>query len=289
MSIKGKVCVVTGFTQGIGQATALELARQGARLFLVARNPERGREAMAAIARASGNHALELVVGDLALLADVRRVAAEIVAKSERIHVLVNNAGAIHQTRKVTAEGLEMTFAGNHLQYFLLTDLLLDVLEASAPARVVNVASEAHRQGTMDLDDLMFEKTRYAPMRAYGRSKLANIMFTYELARRLAARGSRVTANCLHPGVVSTGFGKNDPGWFRMVVKLAGPFFLSPEKGAQTQIYLASSPEVEGVSGKYFVRCKPARSNRASRDEAAQKRLWEISEKLVTRPGTPGT
>ncbi len=279
--MKGRVVVVTGATQGIGLVTARELARMGAAVSIVGRNAERTRAVADEIGRDAGAQ-VDVFLADLSLMAEVRRLAAEIRGKLDKLHVLVNNAGAIHQTRKVTSEGLETTLATNHLAYFLLTNELLPILEASGEpgrtARIVNVASQAHLRARLDMDDLMLEHG-YAPMRAYGNSKLANILFTYELARRL--EGKPVTANCLHPGVVATGFGRNDSGLFKLAVRLASPFFLTPEKGAQTSIYLASSPEVEGVSGKYFDRCKPRRSRASSYDEALQKRLWDRSVALT--------
>lgn len=282
--MRGRVCVVTGATQGIGRATAKELARMGAEVTIVARSAERGQATVDEIRKDAGSDRIGMIVADLSLISEVRRAGAELVARHPRIHVLVNNAGAIHMTRKVTAEGLETTFATNHLSYFLLTELLLPALEAAGTperrARIVNVASQAHRRARLDLDDLQLEKS-YAAFVAYGNSKLANILFTYELARRL--EGKHVTANCLHPGVVGTGFGKNDPGILNFLVKIGRPFLLSPEKGARTSIYLASSPEVEGVSGKYFDRSRPVRSRRTSYDQRLQRRLWEISEELTRR------
>jgi NAD(P)-dependent dehydrogenase (short-subunit alcohol dehydrogenase family) len=282
----GRLCVVTGVTQGIGRVTARELARRGAEVILVARNRERGELVVAEIAQATGREPA-LRVADLALLAEVRRLAAELRRDHDRLHVLVNNAGAMHTTRKVTSEGLEMTLAVNHLAYFLLARELLPRLEAGGTperkARIVNVASRAHRNARLDLDDLQLEKRSYGhPLFQYANSKLMNILFTYELARRL--EGSNVTANCLHPGVVATGFGHNDRGVLDWAIRIASPFFISPEKGAETSIYLAASPEVEGVSGKYFDRKRPVRSTRASYDEATQRRLWELSERLVDEP-----
>jgi len=277
----GRVCLVTGATQGIGKITALELARMGAKVWIVGRDASRTRDAADEIGKAAGSE-VGTFIADLSLMADVRRLAGEIKGKLERLHVLVNNAGAIHQSRKVTGEGLEMTFATNHLAYFLLTGELLPLLEASGEAgraaRIVNVSSQAHTRARFDMEDLMAEKS-YAPFTAYGNSKLANILFTYEMARRL--KGKPVTANCLHPGVVATGFGRNDGGFFKLIIRMASPFFLSPEKGAETSIYLASSPEVEGVSGQYFDKCKPRRSVKISYDETLQARLWDRSVALT--------
>ncbi len=276
--MEGKVCVVTGATGGIGRATALGLARRGARIGIVARDPGRAEATLAELRAAAPGSDPALFLADLASLAQVRRVAGEIAAKLPRLDVLVNNAGAIHRERRRTIDGLELTFAVNHLAPFLLTALLREKLGASAPARVVVVASDAHRPARLDLDDLMSERD-YSAFRAYGRSKLANVMFTYALARRL--EGTRVTANALHPGVVATGFGRNDPGWLRWGVRIAAPFMLSAEKGARTSLHVAASPELEGVSGRYFANERPVRSSEASYDVAAQERLWEASERLV--------
>jgi NAD(P)-dependent dehydrogenase (short-subunit alcohol dehydrogenase family) len=208
----------------------------------------------------------------------VRQLAADVRSRCDRLDVLVNNAGAVFDKRGVTVDGFERTFALNHLSYFLLTNLLLDILKASSAARIVSVASNAHQPAKIDFDDLQSEK-RYFSFRAYSVSKLANILFTAELARRLA--GTRVTANCLHPGAIASGFGRNNPGWFKSVIALAQLFMISPEKGARTSIYLASSPEAEGKTGLYWVKCKPAQPSKAARDEATQRRLWDVSAQLV--------
>jgi NAD(P)-dependent dehydrogenase (short-subunit alcohol dehydrogenase family) len=285
VDLTGRVCVVTGASSGIGKVTARALAAAGARVVLVVRDEARGRaaidEIVAAVPQAPDvRERLELALCDLSRLDDIRRVGAELVARHPRIHVLVNNAGAIHQTRKLTADGLEMTFAVNHLAYFLLTKILLSTLKASAPARIVNVSSGAHTIGRIRFDDLQSERG-YVPMRAYAQSKLANVMFTYELARRL--EGSGVTANCLHPGAVASGFGQNDEGLFNLAFRLVKPLLLSEERGARTSIYLATSPEVATTTGQYFARCKPKRSSKASYDVEAQRRLWDVSEELVGR------
>ncbi len=276
--MEGKTCVVTGATSGIGRAAALELARQGARVVVVARDAGRGRETAGEIERTAGRGRAALLVADLASLSEVRRLASEIVGAAPRLDVLVNNAGAIHMERRLTADGHEATFAVNHLAGFLLTSLLLPHLRASAPARVVNVASAAHLGGHIEFGDLMGEKG-YAGWKAYAQSKLANVLFTYELARRLGTNG--VSANCLHPGVVATGFGKNRNGLFSVGVRMAAPFLLSPRKGAETAVYLASSREVEGTTGKYFAKCRPARSSPESNDPEVARRLWEVSERLA--------
>jgi NAD(P)-dependent dehydrogenase (short-subunit alcohol dehydrogenase family) len=279
----GKTVVVTGGNSGIGLETAAALATMGARVLVTARNADKGRAAVANITQRNDGHAqVQLVVFDLADLASVRRGAAEILEQAPRIDVLVNNAGLVLSERRETVDGYEATFAINHLGPFLLTNLLLDRMRESAPARVVNVASMAHasaRKG-IPFDDLQ-SRQRYRGMRVYGQSKLANILFTLELARRL--EGSAVTANSLHPGTVRTGYGADGDtgGFLALGLKLSGPFFLTPAKGAQTSIYLASSPEVEGVSGQYFVKCKPVQPKPPARDADAAHRLWRVSEELV--------
>jgi retinol dehydrogenase-12 len=274
--MQGKICLVTGATLGIGKETALGLARKGAHVVIVGRDEARTRETAAWIARESGNAQVDFLIADLSSQAEVRRLAQEFKDKYPRLDVLLNNAGAIFTRRELTAEGFERTWALNHLAEFLLTGLLLDRLEASAPARIVNVASTAHATGTIAFDNLQGEK-KYSGIAAYGQSKLANIMFTYALARRLAGTG--VTANCLHPGVVATGFGHNTPGLIKTLLGLARPFLMTAEKGAATSIYLASSPDVADVSGKYFAKCRPTASSKLSADVAVQEKLWELSEK----------
>lgn len=275
----GKTVLVTGATSGIGKATALELARMGATVVLVARNRAKGQAVVEEIQKASGNSKLELLVGDLSSMEQVRLVAQEFKAKHNRLEVLVNNAGGVFDTRQTTTDGHEYTFAFNHLAYFLLTNLLLETLKASAPSRIVNVSSGAQASGKLDFDDLMGQQ-RYSSFSAYSASKLANVMFTYTLARQLSGTG--VTVNALHPGFVGTNFGSNakSPLW-RGIAALAKAFAMSPEKGAQTTLYLASSAEVESISGKYFDRKKAVASSPASYDEAAQERLWAVSAKLV--------
>ena len=282
VDMTGKVCVITGASRGIGMETALGLARLGATVVAIARDPTRGAAAVTAIKARSGSEAVHLMLADLSSQEAIRQLARELAEHYEQIHVLVNNAGAINMKRTVTVDGIETTWAVNHLAYFLLTNLLLPTLEASAPARIVNVSSDAHKGGTLNFDDLQGER-RYSGWAAYSQSKLANVLFTYELARRLQ-RG--VTANALHPGTVTTGFGKNNPGWFRWGITLAGLFMIKPAQGAETSIYLASSPEVEGVSGKYFEKCKETRSSPASYDEVAARRLWEISAEMTGHVNT---
>ncbi len=277
-SVRGKTCMITGASSGLGRATAFELARFGARLILVCRDRGRGEAAATEIRRQSGNDAIRLMLADLSSQRSIRRFAADFLSTAEPLHVLINNAGVVNLKRTPTIDGIETVFAVNHLAYFLLTHLLLDRLAASAPARIVNVASDAHKFGKLDFNNLQGER-RYRVMRIYGQSKLANILFTYELARRLA--GTRVTANCLHPGAVATGLGKNNGTWANVIIALLGPFFRTPAAGAATSVYLASSAEVEGVSGKYFRNCRETRSSRASYDETAARRLWEISAQMT--------
>ena len=275
--MNGKTVIITGANQGIGKASAIALGKMGAKLVIVCRNAEKARAAVKEIEEA-GAKDVELLVGDMASQKDIRRIADEFKAKHDRLDVLLNNAGVLVTSRRTTVDGIEETFAINHLGYFLLTNLLLDVLKKSAPARIVNVSSEAHRNAKMHWDDLQFE-SGYGSFAAYGQSKLANILFTRELAKRL--EGTKVTANCLHPGVIASGFGQTYGGFMSFVIKIAHPFMITPEKGARTQVWLASSPDVEGISGKYFDKCAEKRPNKAAQEEAAPKRLWEISEQLT--------
>ncbi len=278
-SMQGKVCLVTGASSGLGFVTARGLARLGATVVIVCRNRQKGEAALAEIKTASGNDKVDLLLADLSSQQAIRQLADEFKRKYDRLDVLVNCAGGVVSKHNLTVDGYEQTFAVNHLGYFLLTSLLLDTLKASAPARIVSVASEAQSFGRINFDDLMGAK-KYSAWAAYAQSKLANIMFTYELAKRLAGTG--VTANALHPGVVRSGFGVDLGGIIGLGMKLIRPFEISPERGAQTIIYLATSPEVEGVSGEYFSNKKPIRSNKQSHDVADQQRLWQVSEQLTT-------
>ena len=285
-SMDGKTVVITGGNSGIGKAAAVELARAGARVVITARSGQRGATARDDIAAASGSDRVELSVFDLADLASVRAGAADLLERCPRIDVLLNNAGLILSERTLSADGYEATFAINHLGPFLLTDLLLDRLRSSAPSRIVNVASTAHtfaRKG-MEFDDLMAEGS-YRSMRVYGRSKLANILFTTELAKRLAGTG--VTANSLHPGSVATGYARDGDttGFMAWGVKVYArlPISLTPAEGARTSVYLCSSPDVEGVTGKYFAKCRVKTPSVNARDEAAAAHLWDVSEELVAR------
>jgi len=278
----GLTVVITGANSGVGRATATAVAGLGARTVMTARSESRGLGALADVRRASGSDQVELVVFDLVDLASVREGAAELLDRCAHIDVLVNNAGLVLSERTETRDGFEATFAINHLGPFSLTRLLTERLIASAPSRVVNVASAAHRSARRGLDfgDLQSVK-HYRGMRAYARSKLANILFTNELARRLSGTG--VTANSLHPGTVASGFARDDDasGLLAFGVKVIKPFILTPEKGARTSVYLTSSPEVADVSGKYFVKCRARAPSAAAQDEAAAALLWAISEELV--------
>jgi NAD(P)-dependent dehydrogenase (short-subunit alcohol dehydrogenase family) len=277
----GRVCVVTGANSGIGRATALGLARMGASVAMVCRSERAGLAAKEQIQAESGDHDVALFLADLSLQRDVRRLADDLRTRFSRLHVLVNNAGVAPIKRSVTTDGVETTLAVNYLAPFLLTNLLLETLKASAPSRVVNVAGEYHRKATIDFDDLIFQR-EYSGVRASNRSKLALILFTYELARRL--EGTGVTANCLHPGAVATGAPLKDPdlsSLSRLAYRLVKPFFLSPARGAETSIYLASAPEVEGVTGKYFVKKAAVESSPESHDQAVARRLWDVSAGLA--------
>jgi NAD(P)-dependent dehydrogenase (short-subunit alcohol dehydrogenase family) len=277
--MQGKTVLITGANQGIGKATALALARKGARVVLVSRNGDKGRAALAEVQNASPSRDAELIVADLSSQAEVRRLAAEFRSRHPRLDVLINNAGVYVPGRHTTVDGIEETFAVNHLAPMLLTTELLDLIKASAPARIVTVSSEAHRGAKMQWDDLLLSSHKYSGFKAYNQSKLANLLFTYELSRKL--HGSGVTANALHPGVIASGFGQTYPGTLSMLVKFIRPFLLTNEEGAVTSVYLASSPEVEGTTGQYFSKCKPIRSNALSYDEAAQAKLWALSLEMV--------
>jgi NAD(P)-dependent dehydrogenase (short-subunit alcohol dehydrogenase family) len=279
VSWKSKTIVVTGGTSGIGRATAVGLAKLGSRLILVGRDAGRAEETVAEIRKATGRKDIELVRGDFARQAEIRRVADELLARTDKIDVLVNNAGVTMMKRTTTPDGYETTFAVNHLAYFLLTGLLLPRLRAAAPgARIVNVASDAHRWGVLDLDDLQNER-EYKAMKVYGQSKTANILFTRELARRL--EGSGVTVNALHPGAVATRLGRGSGALFDLLQSVISVFMKSPEQGADTSIFLASAPELEGVNGGYFANRKQKPPQPHASDDALGRRLWEISEKLT--------
>lgn len=274
-----KIILITGATAGIGKETARRIAKTGAKIVLIGRNRSKGEEVVSELKRSTNNENIELLVADLASIAEIRRVADEFETKYDRLDVLVNNAGAIFDKREVTVDGLEKTFALNHISYFLLTNLLLETLKRSESARIVSVSSMAHNYGKIEFDNLQSEKS-FGALATYSNSKLMNILFTYELARRL--QDTKITANCLHPGGVASSFGDNMGGFFSYVVWFfKNTVAISAEKGAETSIYLATSPEVEGVSGKYFDSKKAKDSSKISYDADLQKRLWEASEKIV--------
>ena len=277
-AMTGRTVLVTGGTGGIGKATDAGLAALGAHVAITGRDRRRAEQAAADI-RAAGGPAVDVFVADMSSQAEVRRLAADVLTGLPRLDVLVNNVGGFWNSRRVTADGLEHTFALNHLAPFLLTHLLLERLKDNAPARVVTVSSGAQAMGRIDFADLQGERT-YSGQRAYNQSKLANVLFTYELARRL--EGSAVTANVLHPGVVRTAFGAEDPGTVqRLLLPLVRPFMRTPEQGAATSIHLATAPELDGVSGQYFANSRPRRSAKRSYDEDVAARLWNVSSELT--------
>lgn len=289
-NIKDKVVVITGATSGIGQVAAEKLAAMGARIVQVARDKERGQAAIARLNKISPGIAHAIYYADLSRLAEMKRVATEIAQAEPRIDVLMNNAGAMFGTRQLTEDGLERTFALNHMSYFMMTQSLRDRLAASAPARVVNTASDAHTSGTVDFDDLqsakayrfnLLEWMRYGgpAFKVYARSKLMNILYTRELARKLAGTG--VTANSLHPGFVATRFGDQTGGLIGFGVGIAKRFALTPEQGAETLVYLASSPEVSSVTGEYFHKCRPTTLSKEAQDDAKAQRLWLETSKIA--------
>jgi len=277
----GRVCLITGANSGLGLATASGLARLGATVIMLCRNIDRGRAARDHVRTETGNANVSFVVADLASLDQVRRAAAEIEREHAQLHVLVNNAGIQARRRRVTVDGYEETLAVNHLAPILLTSLLAPLLRASAPSRVITVASRVERMGRIHFDDLQLEHG-YGPVRAYAQSKLANILFTYELAVRLTGTG--VTANCLHPGYVNTGLMRESPDWLRALWR---PFLPNAERGARTALHLATAPKLEPVTGGYFERRRPARSSRRSYDAAARRRLWDASAALTGAPPIP--
>ena len=283
--MQGKTCLITGGSDGIGYVAARELARMGARVVIVGRNAAKTDAAVERIIAGTGNPAVERLLADLSSQREVRRVAAEALERLPRLDVLLNNAGAIFLSSRPSADGIEMTFALNHLGYFLLTSLLLERLRDSAPARIINVSSSSHGSpGKFRLEDLPKPGSNRG-YRAYGRSKLCNILFTYELARRL--EGTGVTVNALHPGLVRTNIGRNNglTGW--VVNSFIGARGVDADTGAETLVYLVSSPEAEGVTGKYFVDCRAVPSSALSYDTELAARLWELSERLTANPSHP--
>ena len=283
VDMRGKVCMVTGANAGIGRATALGLAITGATVVMVCRNKDRGQEALAWVQQESGNSSVRLFLADLSSQASIHRLATDFKALYPALHVLINNAGIIPRRRILTEDGLETQFAVNHLAYFLLTALLLDVLKAGAPARIINVSSQLHGRAPLDFDDLQSERS-YNRVLVYARTKLANVLHSYELARML--EGTGVTANCLHPGLVATNLLADATGLPRAIRFAVRVVRASPEAGARTSLYLATSPEVEGVTGKYFARQRAVPSSKASYDQPAARRLWRISEELIGLPSS---
>lgn len=274
--MKGNTCVVTGANSGMGFVVARELARVGANVVLVCRSQNKGDLASSEIRRITGNESVELMIADLASLDSVKKFARDFKQNHQKLHVLLNNAGLILGKRTLTPDGLEATFEVNYLSHFLLTHLLLDVLKASAPSRIVNISSDAHTSGHMNFEDLQFGRG-YGGWKSYCQSKLAQILFTYELAERL--EGTGVTVNCLHPGAVRTNWG-DEAGTLGIGIRLARPFMLSPDKGAETALYVATSPDLDGVSGKYFAKKRETQSSKESNDEEERRKLWDISMKL---------
>jgi NAD(P)-dependent dehydrogenase (short-subunit alcohol dehydrogenase family) len=280
--VRGKTALVTGATSGIGLETSIALAARGARAVLVGRDPARAARAVETVAARSGASDVSSLLCDFSSQPAIRALAAGFLARHDRLHVLVNNAGGVNKRRRVTAEGIEATFAVNHLGYFLLTQLLRDVLVASAPARVVTVASVGHRRGTLDFDDLGFARG-YSIQKAYTRSKLANVLFAAELARRLAGTG--VTSNAVHPGSVDTKIWSGAPLWARPVIALfLRPSFITAAAGAAWVVDLATDPALEGVTGRYFEKGQPVEPAPLARDEALARRLWEVSAGLTAAP-----
>ena len=276
--MRDKTVVITGATSGIGEVAADRLAQKGARIVFVARDHARGQETLKHLRAIAGHDEHAVHYADLTKISEMKRVAEEIAAEESHVDVLINNAGAMFTQRKISADGLEMTFALNHMSYFGITNVLLDRLKATPGARIVSTASDAHKGARLDFDDLQSAK-HFSGFAVYGRSKLMNILFTREVARRIA--GTSVTANCLHPGFVATRFGDESGGLLSFGVRLAKNIALTPEQGAQTIIYLASSPEVEGKSGGYYYKCKPAVPTKEAQNDADAKRLWEISAEIA--------
>ena len=301
--MKNKICLITGANAGIGKFTAMGLAKSGAKVIMVSRNKEKGQKALQEIVEKTGNNQVELLTADFASFESVKKLALEFLSKYNKLDVLINNAGTFFSELQYSKDGIEMQFAVNHLAPFLLTNLLLDTLKKSSSSRIINVSSKLHYRGSMDFDDLYLKAQsaerlahgvlRHAPcalrsahkkgydgLKAYCQSKLANVLFTYELSRRL--EGTGITVNCLHPGGVRTGLAnKNASGIYKIGWIFIKPFMISPVTGAKTSIYLASSNEVEGITGKYFDKCKPQRSSRISCDREIAGRLWEVSEELT--------
>ena len=278
IDMRGKTCLITGCTSGIGEVTARELARLGASVVITARTQEKLSRSIEILRSQSGNERVSGLVADLSAQDQVRSLAAQFMSQNDRLDVLVNNVGAIYFRRYLSVDGIEMNYAANHLAYFLLTNLLLEMIISSSPSRIINVSSSSHQGQVIDFDDLECQNN-YQFMRAYGKSKLANILFTYELARRLEGRG--VTANALHPGLVGTNIAGNNGWLLRFFLPLWRIWAMDPDRGAETSIYLATSPEVEGVSGKYFYQKESIPSSEYTHDQQVAERLWEVSAKMT--------
>tara|TARA_Y100000782_G_scaffold80667_1_gene87141 strand:+ start:56 stop:901 length:846 start_codon:yes stop_codon:yes gene_type:complete len=277
--MNGKICLVTGATDGIGKVSARVLAEMGAKVIIVGRNPEKSAAVLTELKSSSGNENIDLLMADLAVMQEVRDLAEQVTNSYDRLDVLLNNAGGYFAKRELTSDGLEMTFALNHLSYFLLTNELMGLLKASVPARIVNVSSDAHYGVDMEFENLNSDQD-YKAWKAYQKSKLANVLFTYELLKKVP---ENITVNCLHPGFVATNFGHNNGGFIGPVLKIAQRISaINPEEGAETSIFLCSSPEVKGVTGKYFFKCKPKTSSQESRNKDTGKRLWQISSDLAS-------
>ena len=277
--MNGKVCLVTGATDGIGKVSARVLAEKGAKVIIVGRNPEKSATVLAELKSSSGNENIDLLMADLAVMQEVYDLAEQVISHYDRLDILLNNAGGYFAKHELTSDGLERTFALNHMSYFLLTNKLMELLKSSAPARIVNVSSDAHYGVDMDFENLNGEQ-EYKAWKAYQKSKLANVLFTYELLKKVPAD---ITVNCLHPGFVATNFGHNIGGFFGPVVKIAQRISaIDPEEGAKTSTFLCSAPEVKGVSGKYFYKCQPKTSSRESRNMDTGKRLWQISSDIAS-------
>ena len=277
--MNGKVCMITGANSGIGKETARELSRMGATIIMLCRNEKKGKVSLEDIKSDTKNDKIELFIADLEKPETIKQMVKKFKEKYDRLDVLVNNAGLILLKHQLNENGIERTLAINHIGHFILTSLLLDLLKASAPSRIINVSSAGHTMAKLNFDDLMLKK-KFGPLRAYGNSKLANLLFTYELSRKL--EDTNVTVNAVHPGWVRSNFGQPDTNKFvNFFYMLMSPFMINPQKGARTSIYLASSPEVKQTTGKYFTKCKAIKSSKLSYNPEVQRKLWEITEKLT--------